>query len=538
MKTLTSLLTVIATGLLPLMAAEPVPGSNPILRDVFTADPAPLAVGDTVYLYVGHDEAKGSDMFRMNDWLCYSSKDLKTWTPHGPIMKATDFKWAIKDAWASQVVARDGKYYFYATVQHDKTHGGKAIGVAVSDSPTGPFQDARGSALISDDMTPGPYPWNDIDPTIFIDDDGTAWLGWGNPVFYLARLKANMTELDGPIEKIALPNYTEGPWLSKRKGIYYLTYPSLAQQGFGERMCYATASKITGPWTYRGFLTGPAKNSFTIHPGILDDFNGQSYLFYHNATLTLSDGQSGALGRRSVCLEYLYYNPDGTMQPVTQTEAGVSVPPHPAAHATPAPIDHGKTDPAIKVSQFIEGYPSAWQGTPVLASVTDPFEKTPTCTGFNRNGGVSNIGQTFVPKKDITLARLSLYAGDGFGTDEKNPLVLALYDLGPADAVPADTYDAATNLLGGGKGLNIAYEPQGPGLLNIDFVAKDQQITLQVGHRYALEFQSAKNSPAFFWRASRSDIYPDGAAYRDRKLSKEKEGQATDFAFAIYNTAL
>ncbi|RTQ48141.1 hypothetical protein EJV47_17045 [Hymenobacter gummosus] len=97
--------------------ANPKPGENPILRDVFTADPAPLVYKDRVYLYVGHDEAKEGQMFNMNDWRCYSSSDLKNWTAHGPIMQVRDFKWATKDAWASQVVARNGKFYFYAAVQ-------------------------------------------------------------------------------------------------------------------------------------------------------------------------------------------------------------------------------------------------------------------------------------------------------------------------------------------------------------------------------------------------------------------------------------
>jgi beta-galactosidase len=301
-------------------------GENPIIRDIFTADPAPLIYRDTVYLYVGHDEAKGNEMFNMKEWLCYSSTDMKNWTPHGPIMKPTDFKWAVRDAWAAQTVEKNGKFYFYATVQHDDTHPGKAIGVAVSDDPTGPFVDARGSALVTDSTTPGPNGWDDIDPTVFIDDDGTAWLAWGNPNCYLAKLKPNMLEIDGPIQKIDLPNYTEGPWLYKRGDMYYLVYAAFAHQGQWEKICYATAPNITGPWTYRGIITGSAKNSYTIHPGIIE-FGGQWYFFYHNAVLTLPNGETGALGRRSVCMEYLYYNPDGTIKPIKQTKQGVGVPP-------------------------------------------------------------------------------------------------------------------------------------------------------------------------------------------------------------------
>ena len=99
-------------------------GTNPIIRDKFTADPAPLVVGDTLYLYTGHDEAQGNEMFTMREWLVYSTKDMKTWTEHGPIMKATDFKWAKGDAWASQAIEKNGKFYFYAAVAHDDSHPG------------------------------------------------------------------------------------------------------------------------------------------------------------------------------------------------------------------------------------------------------------------------------------------------------------------------------------------------------------------------------------------------------------------------------
>ena len=112
------------------------PGSNPIIRDKFTADPAPLVVGDRLYLYVGHDEAQRDEMFNMREWLVYSTTDMTTWTDHGPIMKVADFKWAKADAWASQAIEKNGRFWFYAAVEHDASHPGKPIAVAVSDSPT------------------------------------------------------------------------------------------------------------------------------------------------------------------------------------------------------------------------------------------------------------------------------------------------------------------------------------------------------------------------------------------------------------------
>lgn len=297
---------------------------NPLVKDKFTADPAPMVHNGRLYLYVGHDEyyegqddASGGREFNITEWLCYSTDDMQTWTDHGSVLRPTDFKWAVGEAWASQVVERNGKFYYYTTVQAGEPFPGKAVGVAVSDSPTGPFVDAIGRPLVTDDMTSNGERgwWNDIDPTVLVDDDGSAWLCWGNGTCFMARLKPNMIELDGEIEVIDLPDYVEGPWLHKRGNIYYLTYASQAKEQ--EDISYATATSMAGPWTYRGRLTGPAENSFTIHPGIIE-FGGKWWLFYHNAALTI-DGHKGAIGRRSVCVDELRYNADGTMKYVEQS---------------------------------------------------------------------------------------------------------------------------------------------------------------------------------------------------------------------------
>jgi hypothetical protein len=518
------------------VAADTTAIGNPIITNLFTADPAAMVCHDTVYLYTGHDEAKGREMFTMWDWLCFSSKDLKTWTPHGPIMRVTDFKWAARDAWASQVVERNGKFYFYATVRHNHHHPGMAVGVAVSDSPTGPFVDARGTALITDDLTPGPNGWDDIDPTVFIDDDGTAWLCWGNPNCYLARLKPNMIELDGPIQKIHVPNYTEGPWLYKRGKLYYLVYAAFAHQGMWEKICYATAPKVTGPWTYRGIITGQARNSYTIHPAVID-LRGQSYFIYHNATLTLN-GEKGALGRRSVCLEYLYYNPDGTIQPIQQTLEGVSVPPK----ANPGPADQmapgnkaevaNVSSPGVAVIQNTGYDPTNWPGNPSLSTTTNPYYDATEDVSFNQGGGAANISQTFKVAGDLQLQRIALFAGGGFGVDARNIVTLALYDLGSQDMSALNSYAAETNLFSSGGSLRIAYEVQPPGLLLFDF-ARANQVTLKTGHVYAFELQSVPKSAPLFWRRTRKNTYPQGAACSNRAVIEERSSQC-DFAMAIY----
>ena len=289
---------------------------NPIIRDKFTADPAALVVGDTVYLYTGHDEApQGQARYVMHEWLCYSSSDMIHWKERPVPMNVKDFAWAKDDAWASQVIFRNGKYYWYAAMEHGTIHG-KAIGVGVSDSPTGPFKDAIGKALVTNDMTKAAsISWDDIDPSVIIDDDGQAYLFWGNTKCYYARLKENMTELDGPIQVVdGLQNFTEAPWIHKRNNWYYLSY---AYQ-FPEKIAYAMSRNINGPWQYKGILNEVAGNSNTNHQAIIQ-FKGQWYFIYHNGALADAGGF-----HRSVCIDRLYYNKDGSMKRIIMTSEGLS----------------------------------------------------------------------------------------------------------------------------------------------------------------------------------------------------------------------
>jgi arabinoxylan arabinofuranohydrolase len=286
---------------------------NPLFPDIFTADPAALVDNGRVYLYVGHDEAaEGAKTYKMNEWRVYSSCDMKNWLDHGAPLNVATFPWASHDAWAADIVKRNGKYYFYSTASH-KTIKGKAIGVAVSDSPTGPFVDARGSALVTNDMThETPISWDDIDPAIFVDDDGQAYLYWGNTVMKYAKLKPNMTELDGPIRTVGLEAFTEASYLHKHAGTYYLSY----SRKFPEETVYMTGPTATGPWSYGGVIMEQNTNVKTIHHAIVD-FNGKSYIFYHNGKLP-----TGGEYRRSAAVEELHYGPDGKILPVAQTAQG------------------------------------------------------------------------------------------------------------------------------------------------------------------------------------------------------------------------
>ncbi len=303
---------------------------NPIVRDNYTADPAPMVASDgRLYVFCGHDECfedrpgyEGQYGFNITEWLCYSTEDMKTWTDHGVVMKPTDFTWAVGEAWASQAVeGPDGKYYFYVSTQCGDPNC-KAVGVAVADNPAGPYVDAIGKPLVIDSMTDnGPRGWwNDIDPSVMIDDDGTPWMSWGNGTCFLVKLKKNMVELDGEIMVLPMENYVEGPWIYKRDGHYYNVYASMGEGR--ETISYAMAENIEGPWTSMGELSGMAEDSFTIHPGVID-YKGKSYLFYHNSTISL-DGYGPATGRRSICVDEMFYNADGSIRPVIQTKAGIA----------------------------------------------------------------------------------------------------------------------------------------------------------------------------------------------------------------------
>ena len=516
------------------------PGENPIFRNIFTADPAPLVVDDTLYVYAGHDEAGEGQMFNITEWVVYSTTDMKSWTFHGSVMKPTDFAWAVRDAWASQVIEKDGKFWLYTTVEHGPPHNSKAIGVAVADSSLGPFKDARGSALVHDGITPtpeDPHDWDDIDPTVFTDDEGTTWIAWGNMHLYLARLKANMIEIDGPIREINLPNYTEGPWLHKREDVYYLTYPCFAHQNMFEKMCYATAPQITGDWKYQGILTERTENSFTIHPGIIE-YKDRWYFFYHNAKHTI-DGVSGAMGRRSVAVEHLYYNEDGTIKPITQTKQGISLPPDsPESHLGPVFNPSGElvaVESDIHVVQNMAIAASQWQGEPVLQTTDNPYQTAIVSESFNRGDvGADTLGQVFHVDNDFRLSEISLYAGDGLGTTESEAVTLALYEI-DADRAAGDmdhSYVTGMSLLGPDDRLRVNYTPQAQGLLQLR-LEESRQPVLKKGRRYVLELRGLRGSAPLFWRRTKTDMYAGGAAYQDRKLIQSDSGTA-DFGLALY----
>ncbi len=309
-----------------LMMAAAASATNPLVQTCFTTDPAPMVHGDTLYVYTGHDENK-ADFFWMQEWRVYSTTDMVNWTDHGSPLAIEDFTWGDDRAWAPQCIERNGKFYLYVPL-HSNLSGTMAIGVAVGDSPTGPFKDAIGKPLADGS-------WDYIDPTVFIDSKGDAYLYWGNPTIYYVKLNDDMISFEGEVQKIVpdeagfgpgkeVPmepgkkyssSYTEGPWFFERNGKYYLVY---AAGGIPENISYSMSDSPTGPWKYMGVIMpqNDWTKSFTNHSGITD-YKGKSYFFYHTGRLP----EGGGFGR-SICVEPFEFNPDGTIPTILPTEEG------------------------------------------------------------------------------------------------------------------------------------------------------------------------------------------------------------------------
>ncbi|WP_051325706.1 family 43 glycosylhydrolase [Glycomyces tenuis] len=300
--------------------------ANPIVTDIYTADPATLVVGDTAYIFTGRDEAApGQQAFVMDEWHAFSStapdNDPAAWTHHGAVLSLETFDWAGANAWASEVVqGPDGRYYWFVSVDGNTDDGWMNIGVAVADDPLGPYEDAIGAPLVSD-ATPNSSALN-IDPTVHIADDGRILLYWGS--YWqprMALLDQDMTSLASPVTTPqGLTDFWEAPWIFERNGTYYMAYASNAGSDCvtsSSYACvrYATADDPAGPWTHRGVVLGQV-TSTTNHPAIME-FDGQWWMVYHTA-----DAPGGGNFRRSVAIDELYFNPDGTIRKVDQTTGG------------------------------------------------------------------------------------------------------------------------------------------------------------------------------------------------------------------------
>jgi hypothetical protein len=312
-------LTTLIAGVASLLLTANATATNPFVTDQFAADPTARVFEGKVYVYASHDirEPPGytgrKDWFVMEDYHVFSSENLTDWTDHGVILTQKDVPWADPNAfamWAPDCVFKDGKYYFYFPTK-DK-NGEKRIGVAIGDQPAGPFR-PQPNYMVG---VVG------IDPDVFIDKDGSAYMSWSrNDALVMAKLKPDMLQIDGEIKALDyLPKkgLQEGPFMLERKGVYYLTYPHVANKI--ERLEYATSSSPMGPFKWAGVLLDESETGcWTSHHSLVE-YRGQWYLFYHDRDLSPDFDK-----RRSIRADKLYFNDDGSIRKVTPTLRGVGL---------------------------------------------------------------------------------------------------------------------------------------------------------------------------------------------------------------------
>jgi len=293
---------------------------NPLIRNMYSADPSARVFGDSMYVYPSHDilATPGHGRvgwFCMEDYHVFASKNLTDWKDDGIVVSQTTVPWAKPDSysmWAPDCIKRNGKFYFYFPTAPKESYGrGFAIGVAIADKPSGPF-------------IPQAEPIKDvhgIDPNVFIDKDGQAYLYYALGNIYGVKLKSNMLELDGKPEIMqGLPTdkgLKEGPFLFERKGKYYMTYPHVADKT--ERLEYAVGDSPLGPFKVTGVLMDETPGCWTNHQSITE-YKNQWYLFYHANDLSPNFDKA-----RSIRADSLFFNEDGTIKKVIPTLRGIGV---------------------------------------------------------------------------------------------------------------------------------------------------------------------------------------------------------------------
>jgi len=295
---------------------------NPIIRNQYSADPSARVFGSRVYVYPSHDilapeGVARKDWFCMEDYHVFSSENLTDWTDHGMIVQQNKVPWVLPNSysmWAPDCIERNGKYYFYFPSTPKDTVGigkGFAISVAVADTPIGPF-------LPQTNPIKGV---RGIDPNVFIDKDGQAYLYWSQGNIFGAKLKENMMELDSEVKTLGdLPSkgLKEGPYVFERNGIYYMTYPHVESKI--ERLEYAISDNPLGPFKVVGVIMDESPTGcWTNHHSIIE-FKKQWYLFYHHNDYSPTFDKA-----RSIRADSLSFNSDGKIKKVIPTLRGIGL---------------------------------------------------------------------------------------------------------------------------------------------------------------------------------------------------------------------
>lgn len=310
-------------SLVTLMATVPrLLADYPIASHRYLADPSSLVTKDRVYIYCSDDdESPVGGSYNIPDVVCVSSSDMKNWTDHGSVFRASkETKWA-KKTWAPAAIERDGKFFLYFG------NGGVDIGVVSSTNPVGPFADPLGKHLIAHG-TPGVQPATNMwlfDPGVFVDDDGQAYIyfgGNGNFNVRCAKLNRDMISLDGPVIKMVATNFFEASWVIKRKGTYYFSYST--QPKAGMRIDYLTSDNPTNGFVYGGVVADqPPINKNDNNHAAQFLFKDRWYHVYHNRIVAQQAGIPMGF-RRNIAIEEFGFNDDGSIQKVTYTTNGVA----------------------------------------------------------------------------------------------------------------------------------------------------------------------------------------------------------------------
>lgn len=314
MKKLIALLPLYLSFLSPLCAHA----QNPIIKGQYTADPTAKVFGDRLYLYSSHDIISPVEpekkWFSMADYHVFSTSNLTDWTDHGVILDQTQVPWGDPKGysmWAPDCVEHNGKYYFVFP-DGINGHHGFGVGVAIADSPIGPFvpqQEAIKGVM-------------GIDPCVLQCPDGRNYLVWAGRGITMGLLSDDLLSLKGdPWQVKGLPEgFKEGPFAFYRDGWYYMTFPWVRHEGGTECLAYAMSRKPEGPYTLKGILMDEWENKcWTNHHSIVQ-FKGQWYLFYHHNDYSPSFDKN-----RSVCIDSLSFHKDGTIEKVIPTLRGVGI---------------------------------------------------------------------------------------------------------------------------------------------------------------------------------------------------------------------
>ncbi|UKT65030.1 family 43 glycosylhydrolase [Pedobacter mucosus] len=306
-----------AAGNISALAAVGQMSGNPILPSQ-SADPDMIFANGKYYIYTTAN-GPGASQFH-----CYSSSDLLAWTDEGIVLDLANVSWGHANGWAPSVVARNGNYYFYFTAE-------KKIGVAVGTSPTGPFVD-KGSPLATGDGT------DPIDPMVFIDNNGQAYMYWGNTTFNIQQLNTDMISLSGTRGHQKPSNYFEAPYVLKRNSTYYLMYSVKFYTDDDYHVEYATSSSPMGPWTTKGRITsptgeikGPGHNAVLRKPGCPEEY----FFVYHRRNTT-------NVNQRQVAIDRMFFDSSGNIMPISISTSGVIKSPGSTACLSPNPITNGQ----------------------------------------------------------------------------------------------------------------------------------------------------------------------------------------------------